>query len=87
MIQSKDDWHDLGQVIFTCHGFFPPGMLRQGKQQKLDSHEKAVVRGLLFPSGDSTGNDVIVTLKSFLRDAETAGYTVERSHRLRQYFL
>jgi hypothetical protein len=86
VIQYKDDWHDLGQVIFKCHDFCPPAMLRQGKQHELNSHEKAVMRGLLLPSGDSTGKDVIVKLKNFLRDAEKAGYTVQRSHRFSQCF-
>ena len=85
-IQYKDDWHALGQVIFTFHGFCPPSRLRQGKQQELDSQKEAVVRGLLFPSGDSIGKEVIVKLKNFLRDAEKAGYTVQRSHGFSQCF-
>ena len=86
VIQYKDDWHALGQVIFTYHGFCPPAMLRQGKWQKLDNQKEAVVRGLLFRIGDSTVKDMIVKLKSFLRDAEKAGYTVQRSHRFSQCF-
>ncbi len=86
VIQYKDDWHALGQVIFMYHGFCPPAMLRQGERQKLDSQKEAVVRGLLFPSGDSIGEDVIVKLKNFLRDAEKAGYTVQRSHGFSQCF-
>jgi hypothetical protein len=82
-----DDWHALGQVIFRCHDFYPPAMLCQGKRQELDSEEKAVLRGLLnFPSGASTGKDVIVKLKNFLQDAEKAGYTVQRSHGFTQCF-
>ena len=86
VIQYKDDWHALGQVIFRCHDFCPPARLRQGKRQELDSQKEAVLRGLLFPSDDSTGKDVIVKLKNFLRDAEKAGYTVQRSHCFSQCF-
>jgi hypothetical protein len=85
VIQYKDDWHDLGQVIFTCHGFCPPAVLRQGKQQEL-SQKEAAVRGLLFRIDDSTRNDMIVKLKNFLRDAEKAGYNVQRSHVFTQCF-
>jgi hypothetical protein len=67
VIQYMDDWHALGQVMFRCHDFYPPATLCQGKRQELDSEEKAVLRGLLnFPSGDSTGKDMIVNLKNFL---------------------
>jgi hypothetical protein len=83
VIQYKDDWYALGQVIFRCHKFCPPARLRQGKQQEL----AGVLIGLLdFPSGDSTGKDVIVKLKNFLRDAEKVGYTVHRNHRFSQCF-
>jgi hypothetical protein len=86
VIQYKDDWHALGQVIFRCHDFCRPARLRQGKRKKLASQKLDVLRGLLFPSGDSIGKEVIVNLKNFLRDAEKAGYTVQRSHGFSQCF-
>jgi hypothetical protein len=87
VIQYKDDWHALGQVIFRCHVFCRPARLRKGMRQELANRMEDVLIGLLyFLSGDSAGKDVIVKLKNFLRDAEKAGYTVQLSHRFSQCF-
>jgi hypothetical protein len=87
VIQYKDDWHALGQVIFRCHDFCRPVRLRKGIRQELADREKDVLIGLLyFPSGASVEKDVIVKLKNFLRDAEKAGYTVQLSDRFSQCF-
>jgi hypothetical protein len=82
VIQYRDDWFALGHVIFTCHRFYPPTTLSQGKTQRPVVEKKAIVSGLL----DSTETDVIVELKNFLREAEKAGYTIRRRLRFTQSF-